>query len=362
MSNYGSFMSRFDTKSRFILGALTWLVVVTSAHAYLNVDWASVLNDYVPGETRKLNVAFIAVTCHLACPVTDYISKFSKAGEIFLPRMFQGFPEIKEALIANKMQAAFIVAPLAIALKSQGVPIKIVYLGHRYGSAFVVRKDGPIRTFADVRGKTIAVPSRFSDERLMVFKAMKVWGVNPKDVKIVEMAPPDVAGALAAKAIDGFSMGEPFPSQAEMGGFGRVLFHAQEYWPDYMSCVLVVREDIINSRPEAVQILVDGVARSGLWLEKGKPYRENAADFVGRFYYNQKPALLQWALTKPITRVQYNNLAPRKADFDLVRDLMIETGVLTRKIEFEEYTDSRFSDRAAIQTAWRYEPGTASAQ
>ena len=33
-----------------------------------------------------------------------------------------------------------------------------------------------------------------------------------------------VAGALAAKAIDAFSMGEPFPSQAEMSGYGRVLF------------------------------------------------------------------------------------------------------------------------------------------
>ena len=55
--------------------------------------------------------------------------------------MFQGFPEIKEALISNRMQAGFLVAPMAIALRSQGVPIKIVYLGHRYGSAGVVRKD-----------------------------------------------------------------------------------------------------------------------------------------------------------------------------------------------------------------------------
>ena len=59
--------------------------------------------------------------------------------------MFQGFPEIKEALISNKVQAAFIVAPMAIALKAQGVPIKVVYLGHRYGSALVVQKDGPIK-------------------------------------------------------------------------------------------------------------------------------------------------------------------------------------------------------------------------
>src|SRR5947209_12146084 len=276
--------------------------------------------------------------------------------------MFQGFPEIKEALISNRMQAGFLVAPLAMALRSQGVPIKIVYLGHRYGSAVVVQKDGPVRSVADLRGRTVAIPSRFSDERLIVLKALKQNGLSPSDVKLVEMAPPDVAGALAAKAIDAFSMGEPYPSQAEMGGFGRVLFHAREYWPDYMSCVLVVRQDMIDQRPDAVQTLVDGIARSGLWLEKGKPYREDAADFVARLYYNQNPALLRWALTKPLDRVMYSPLAPRKADFDMVRDLMIETGVLATKIEFDEYVDLRFADHASMTPAWNYEPGSSQAQ
>jgi NitT/TauT family transport system substrate-binding protein len=294
--------------------------------------------------------------------VTDYISKLSQNGEIFLPRLFQGFPEIKEALISNRMQAAFIVAPLAIALRAQGVPIKVVYLGHRYGSAVVVRKNGPIKTFADLRGHTIAIPSRFSDERLLVFRAMKVWGIKPSEVKMVEMAPPDVAGAIAVGAIDAFVMGEPFPSQAEIGGYGRILFQAREYWPDYMSCILVVQQDLIDKRPEVVQRLVDGIARSGLWLDKGKPERDDAADFVGRFYYNQKPALLRWALTKPLDRVMYAPLAPRKADFDMVRDLMMETGVLNKKINFEDYTDTRFSDGAKTETAWKYEAGMASAK
>jgi len=276
--------------------------------------------------------------------------------------MFQGLPEVKEALISNRVQAAFIVAPMALALKAQGVPIKVVYLGHRYGSAVVVRKDGPIKTFADMRGKTIAIPSRFSDERLLLFRAMKIWGIKPDEIKMREMAPPDVSGALAAHAIDAFVMGEPFPSQAEMGGFGRVLFQAREYWPDYMSCILVVRQDLIDRRPDIVQVLVDGIARSGLWLDKSKPHREQAADFVGRFYYNQKPALLRWALTKPLDRVVYSPLAPRKADFDLVRDMMIETGVLNKKLEFNEYTDTRFSDKSSLETPWRYEAATGSAQ
>src|SRR5271167_1683782 len=351
-----------SSKSKVLLCIVGWLALITALHGYLNVNWGAVLNDFRPPEKRKVVVAYVPVTCQLTCPVTDYISKFSENGEIFLPKMFQGFPEIKEALISNRVQAAFVVAPLAIALVSQGVPIKVVYLGHRYGSAVVVQKDGPIKTFADMRRRTIAIPSRFSDERLLLFRAMKVWGIKPSEVKMVEMAPPDVSGALAAGAIDAFSMGEPFPSQAEMAGYGRVLFQARDYWPDYMSCILVVRQDLIDQRPDVVQVLVDGIARSGLWLDTSKPHREDAADFVGRFYYNQKPALLRWALTKPMDRVTYSPLAPRKADFDMVRDLMIETGVLHHKLNFEDYTDTRFSDKAGIETPWSYEPGSASAK
>src|SRR6516165_12442433 len=155
--------------NKVLLSLIAWLLLVSAAHAYLNVNWDAVLNSYRPPAKRKIIVAYIPVTCQLTCPVTDYISKFSKSGEMFLPRMFQGFPEMKEALISNKVQAAFIVAPMAIALKAQGVPIRVVYLGHRYGSAVVVKKNGPVKTVADLRGRTLAIPTRFSDERLMLF-------------------------------------------------------------------------------------------------------------------------------------------------------------------------------------------------
>jgi NitT/TauT family transport system substrate-binding protein len=99
-----------------------------------------------------------------------------------------------------------------------------------------------------------------------------------------------------------------------------------------------------------------------LWLEKGRPYRESAADFVGRFYYFQDPALLRWALTNPLDRVMYTPLTPYKEDFDLVRDLMIETGVLDRRIEFEEYVDTRFAEKSNSLSAWTYEPGSGVAE
>ena len=72
--------------------------------------------------------------------------------------------------------------------------------------------------------------------------------------------------------------------------------------------------------------------------------------------------MLEWALTRPLDRVKYTPLSPYKADFDLMRDLMLETGTLERGIEFEEYVDTRFAEGARHQTAWRYEPGSRRAE
>jgi NitT/TauT family transport system substrate-binding protein len=255
------------------------------------------------------------------------------------------------------MQAAFMVAPMAIALNAQGVGVKIVYLGHRYGSAMVVAADSKARSIADLRGGTIAIPSRFSDERLLAIRAMKRAGLAVTDFKLLEMAPPDMPAALVAGAIHGFVVGEPFPSQAEISGVGRVLFQAKELWPDYMSCVLVVRQDVIDQRPQVVQALVDGIARSGLWLEGGRPNRLHAADFVGRYYYHQDPRLLAWALTRPLDRVKYEPLSPYRPDFELVTSLMVETGVLDHDVPFESYVDTRFAEGARGERAWNYRPG-----
>jgi NitT/TauT family transport system substrate-binding protein len=286
------------------------------------------------------------------------VTQFSEDGSLFIPKKFQGFPEIKEALIADRMQAAFMVAPMAIALRSQGVPIKIVYLGHRYGSAVMVQKDGPIHRVEDLVGKTIAIPRRIYHQHMNVVKALRQHGLEPDQVKLIEMPPPDVAGALAVGAIDAFSMGEPFPSQTEMGGYGRMLFKAAEYWPDYMSCVVVVRQDVIDLRPGTVQALVDGIARSGLWLDEGVPNRDYASEFVGREYFQQPPELLRWVLTRDLERVIYSRLAPRQPDFDMVVELMLERGLLEEPIAFEEYVDTRFADGAEDAEAWDFGPGT----
>src|ERR1035438_4717414 len=66
---------RMTGGKRVALGLAAWLFAVTALHSVLNVNWAVLANDFLAPDKRKLNVAYIPVTCHLACPVTDYRSE-----------------------------------------------------------------------------------------------------------------------------------------------------------------------------------------------------------------------------------------------------------------------------------------------
>lgn len=47
---------------KIMLAVLAWVAVITAAHLGTNVDWAILLNDRLPENERKLNVAYIPVT------------------------------------------------------------------------------------------------------------------------------------------------------------------------------------------------------------------------------------------------------------------------------------------------------------
>jgi len=269
---------------------------------------------------------------------------------------FNGFPEIKESLIAGYLPATFMLAPMAMALQQQGVPIKIVYLGHRDGTAMMVHKGSQIHTVRDLRGKRVAIPNRFSNQYLLLRKALAAEGMSIKDVEMLEMSPPDMPAALYAKAVDAITSGEPFMAQTELDGYGRVLYQAKDIWPNFISCVLVVSQKTLDEHPDWVQRLVNGIASSGLWLQDGMDHRMKAADAVATQYYNQNPRLLRFVLSKPPDRVTYGNLRLAKPEFDAIAQMALEAGILKKPIAFEEYADTRFSENTTGVGSYSWQP------
>jgi NitT/TauT family transport system substrate-binding protein len=330
-----------------LVSALGWIISITLLHGGLNLGWFKPGSSAEPGSPRKFNIGFLPVTCHLTCPVTDFIHRNLKGSSFFEPVRFSGFPELKEAYLAGHTPATFILAPMAIALREQGVRIKIVYLGHRDGSAVMVHKDSGIFRTEDLKGKTVAVPGRYANQRLILHRELKAKGMSLDDIKIVEMPPPDMPAALFSRAVDAITSGEPFMAQTELDGYGRVLYQAKDVWPGFISCVLAVDEDVIKSRRADVQQLVDGIARSGKWLDSTMDHRMQAAQFVSKQYYNQNPQLLTFVLSKPPDRVKYTNLKPLQTNFEEIERLAKEAGILEGTAHFEDYVDASFAPEEA---------------
>ncbi len=286
---------------------------------------------------QELTVGFLPVTCHLTCPVTDYATRTSTDTR-FASQRYTDFPTVAEAFKSGRLEATFFIAPLAMKLREQGAPVKIVYLGHRDGSEVMVRKEDPATSLRDLRGKRFAIPSRFSNQYLVIRKLMEDQGVNPEEIEFVEMAPPDMPGALGAKAIDAYFVGEPHAAKAEFDGTGRVLYYAKDIWPHFISCVLVVSEKLIAERPDVVRDLVRGIAESGEWAET---HREDAAK-VAAPYFRQDEKLVRYVLTRPPDRVSYRMLTPTDEELQKIADMALKAGILEKPLRMEDVVDRSF--------------------
>ncbi|MCC7374431.1 MAG: ABC transporter substrate-binding protein [Verrucomicrobiales bacterium] len=335
---------------------IAWVVLVTILHGALNLRWFAPSTTEQAGEA-PFGVGFLPVTCHLTCPVTDFINKNIEGKGFFQPMRFSGFPELKEMFIGRPkdMPATFILAPMAMALREQGVKIKIVYLGHRDGSALVVHKDSGIFQTTDLRGRTIAVPGRYSNQRILIYRELRRAGMDLSDIRLIEMPPPDMPAALLSRAVDGIISGEPFMGQAELDGYGRVLWQAKDVWPGFISCVLAVHEEAIHDHRAEIQKLVDGIARSGKWIDQSLSNRMDAAEVVAKGYYNQNPRLLRFVLSKPPDRVTYSRLTPLRPDFEEIERLARETGIIKGTARFEDYVDDTFAAQANAQANLQFE-------
>src|SRR2546421_12941087 len=84
----------------------------------------------------SLVVGGLPVTCNLTLPVACVAkansnllaeAKGSRIG--FEYSKYSGWPEIKESLMAGRIQAGYMLAPLVMALTDKSVPVKIVSLG-----------------------------------------------------------------------------------------------------------------------------------------------------------------------------------------------------------------------------------------
>lgn len=311
--------------------AIAWLVLITVLHLFLNRESKA---------ANRVIVGYMPVVANLASPLVDYVTKGDDL--YFEARKFASFSEMGEAFRSGRIQAAFIIAPLAIRLFEQGVPMKIVYIGNRHESTLVMRAGERCESPFDLIGKKIAVPIRYSGHFLALKRYMRAYGLNESQVRILEVPPPEMPAALASSEIDGYFVGEPFASKAMENGTGKRFLDVESIWPKFICNLLIVRGELIESHPEWVRKLVSTAARSGLWAQD---HMEETVK-IASSYWGQDLRFVQYVFSNPPNRYRFDLYTPIAEELaEMVREMLLE-GLAEKQMDARSMVDDRFAGKA----------------
>ncbi|NJD78793.1 MAG: ABC transporter substrate-binding protein [Candidatus Methanoperedens sp.] len=301
------------------------------------------LAAYSPEKTEEkptLKIGYLPIT-HSMLPVVAHAQgKFTRVNVEMVK--FGSWTEMAEALKAGKIDGGgSILNTLAIKLVEQDVPLRSVLMAVRDGSVLIVKND--IKDVKELKNKTIAIPSKFSPHYILLHRYLADNGLEVgKDVKTIELAPPDMVSALASGSIDGYIVAEPFGAKAEDMKVGRVLVLSKDIdIPGSTSneCVIAIRSEFIEKYPDAVQDFVDQLILAGIYVHKNP---QEAANLTVP-YYGQKPEVIVRAINDPPGRTVYLDLYPRENEYEAFQNYMLEIGLIKKGINITEFVDERFA-------------------
>jgi ABC-type nitrate/sulfonate/bicarbonate transport system substrate-binding protein len=114
---------------------------------------------------------------------------------------------------------------------------------------------------------SLAVVYAYSSHTYLLRHWLSEAGIDPeRDVRLVVVPPPLVAGELAEGHIDGFCAGEPWGSRAVDLRVGRIVLTTADIWLNHPEKVLAVSAQRLARDPEQIEAVVAAVLEAGVWL------------------------------------------------------------------------------------------------
>lgn len=187
-------------------------------------------------------------------------------------KQFDSGKDVNTAFASNSIDFALAgSAPTAIGI-SMGLPYKVIWIHDVIGSAesLAVKNSANIKSIKDLKGKKIATPFA-STSHYSLLSALKLAGVNPSDVKILDMQPPDILAAWLRGDIDGayvwnptldklLSDGKVLTDSAKLADkgivtadIGLVSKSFSEKYPDFVTKYIKIQQkayDLYKSNPD----------------------------------------------------------------------------------------------------------------
>jgi taurine transport system substrate-binding protein len=142
-------------------------------------------------------------------------------------RMFSGGGDVIRAMASGDVQMGETGSSPLTAAASQGQDIKLFWISADIADAeaLIARSASGITSMKDLKGKKVATPF-VSTAHYQLMAGMKMDGVDPKTVNVMNMRPPEIAAAWERGDIDATFIWDPVRSKIK--GNGKVLTSAGE--------------------------------------------------------------------------------------------------------------------------------------
>lgn len=314
--------SRFSSDRRtFLAGAIASLGLVPGLVACGGGRQGVVLGDQVHLQQAKFEAA--GALSGVSYPITW--------------ANFAGAAPLLEALNAGAVDTAPAGDLPVVLAAAAGCKLKIAAVTRSASNsmAIIVPKDSPIRTVADLAGRSVIVSSaRGSISHYLLLEALREVNVPENAVKIGFMLPNDAATAFATGQIEAWAIFGVYQAKAEAAG-ARILRDGTGIGPGFG--VIAVSEAALAD-PAKHEAIADVLARAraaSTWCREHP--EEHAA-----IYAKQTGVDLAIARTM-VARERPGLDAPDDKFLNAVQhaaDRFLEYGVLPRRIRLSDYVES----------------------
>jgi taurine transport system substrate-binding protein len=134
-------------------------------------------------------------------------------------RQFGGGGDVIRALASGDVQLGEAGSSPIAAAASQGQEIKLFWILDDIADAeaLVARNGSGINSWKDLKGKKVATPF-VSTSHYQLLVGLKLEGVDPKDVNVVNLRPQEIAAAWERGDIDAAFIWDPALSRAKVNG------------------------------------------------------------------------------------------------------------------------------------------------
>ncbi|WP_119672622.1 ABC transporter substrate-binding protein [Deinococcus sp. RM] len=210
-------------------------------------------------DAQTVRLGFFPNLTHAPALVGLERGTFQKAlGKVKLDaKEFVSGTTLTEAFAAGQIDIAYVGPGPAINAAGRGMPVQFLAGASEAGAVLVVRKDSGIKSYKDLAGKIVAVPSLGNTQDISLRHILNENSLKPRadggTVTITPVAPADVLAAFAAKRVDATLVPEPWGAALEAQGH-KVIGSEKTVWRDgkYPTTVVIVNAKFAQANPQLV--------------------------------------------------------------------------------------------------------------